>query len=277
MTRSNFVVFIVTHERANIQTTYESLKKQGYTGNVFFVIDNTDVQKNEYFDLYGDAVLMFDKKEYEEKTDALTNRINLPSAVYARAAVEDFAKALNLDFFLELDDDFFGFTKRYKIDGKLKSEKITNMDDIIEMYIDYMERTNIACIGLTNSATFIGGVDAYDKQPSRRCFGAFLRRTNIDITWKSAMNEDYITSVCEGACGKIFQQLPFVHFSAKDTAKGNKGGCEYMYEQMHEYERAFYSVIANPCAFLVEQTKKGYRMRSKGNILPKIISEKLKK
>lgn len=40
--RDDFGVFIITHGRANEQITLKTLKKCGYSGKVFLVIDDED-------------------------------------------------------------------------------------------------------------------------------------------------------------------------------------------------------------------------------------------
>ena len=59
--RSDFVAFILTHGRPNRVKTYELLRKCGYTGRIVLVIDNEDKTAQEYFDKYGDDVVVFNK------------------------------------------------------------------------------------------------------------------------------------------------------------------------------------------------------------------------
>lgn len=46
--RDDFCVFILTHGRANNVITMDTLKKCGYTGKCYIVIDNEDDQEAEY-------------------------------------------------------------------------------------------------------------------------------------------------------------------------------------------------------------------------------------
>ena len=48
-----FCVLILTHGRANNVVTHRTLRKLGYTGPIYLVIDNTDKQKDEYINTYG--------------------------------------------------------------------------------------------------------------------------------------------------------------------------------------------------------------------------------
>ena len=59
-----FAVFILTHGRAGHVTTDTVLRRQGFTGRIFYVVDDLDKQVPEYQKLYGkDAVKIFSKKK----------------------------------------------------------------------------------------------------------------------------------------------------------------------------------------------------------------------
>lgn len=53
MMRDDFAVMILTHGRADRVYTLKSLRKGGYTGKVYIVIDNEDDQQDEYVSRYG--------------------------------------------------------------------------------------------------------------------------------------------------------------------------------------------------------------------------------
>lgn len=44
----NFAVFILSHGRAGKVYTFDTLRKQGYTGKIYIIIDNEDEQEAEY-------------------------------------------------------------------------------------------------------------------------------------------------------------------------------------------------------------------------------------
>ena len=46
--RDDFAVFILSHGRADRVITYDVLRKQGYTGKIYIIIDNLDNQRDEY-------------------------------------------------------------------------------------------------------------------------------------------------------------------------------------------------------------------------------------
>lgn len=70
---NDFCVFILTHGRPNKIYTLKTLKKQGYTGPLFFICDDEDPKLERYKELYGDKVIVFNKKEVAETFDEADN------------------------------------------------------------------------------------------------------------------------------------------------------------------------------------------------------------
>ena len=61
--RNDFAVFILTHGRADNVVTVPAIKKAGYTGKIYFIIDDEDEQAEEYKKNFGaDRVIIFDKQ-----------------------------------------------------------------------------------------------------------------------------------------------------------------------------------------------------------------------
>ena len=58
----DFAVFILSHGRPSKVITATTLKRQGYTGSIFIVVDNEDRHIDDYRKIYGDSVVVFDKK-----------------------------------------------------------------------------------------------------------------------------------------------------------------------------------------------------------------------
>ena len=48
--RDDFAVFILSHGRSDKIKTYNTLKKQGYTGKIYIIIDNEDVTADRYIE-----------------------------------------------------------------------------------------------------------------------------------------------------------------------------------------------------------------------------------
>ena len=82
--RDDFAVFILSHGRADKIKTLHSLEKGNYTGKTFIVIDNEDETAEEYYKLYGERVIMFDKLEIAKRFDTGDNFNERRTIVYAR-------------------------------------------------------------------------------------------------------------------------------------------------------------------------------------------------
>ena len=63
MNNKDFAVFILTHGRPNNVKTLNTLNYSGYTGKIYFIVDNEDKTINEYQKNFGkEYVKIFDKK-----------------------------------------------------------------------------------------------------------------------------------------------------------------------------------------------------------------------
>lgn len=74
--RDDFAVFILTHGRAKQQKTVKTLKRCGYTGRLYLIVDDEDKELDEYIRLYGSDVITFSKREIEPCFDTMTNKKN---------------------------------------------------------------------------------------------------------------------------------------------------------------------------------------------------------
>lgn len=120
--RDDFAVFILTHGRPDNIRTYKTLVNQGYTGKMFFILDNEDETICKYIENYGkDRVIIFDKAEIAKKVDTPDLSEDKRTIVYARNACFDIAKKLNIRYFLQLDDDYSFVHHRFEKDGQLSS------------------------------------------------------------------------------------------------------------------------------------------------------------
>ena len=72
--RNDFAVFILTHGRADNVVTVPAIKKAGYTGKIYFIIDDEDEQAEEYKKNFGaDRVIIFDKQAAYDRADTMDN------------------------------------------------------------------------------------------------------------------------------------------------------------------------------------------------------------
>lgn len=93
-----FAVFILTHGRSEKVYTFDTLRKHGYTGKIYIIIDNEDEQRQDYKNNFKN-VIVFDKKQYAEITDTADNLKARNVVVFARNACWDIAKEIGLSHF----------------------------------------------------------------------------------------------------------------------------------------------------------------------------------
>lgn len=275
-----FSIFITSHNSPNECKSFDSLRTAGYTGNIHIVIDDNDPQ----FDAYKKVanVLVFNKQEYVDKLDIGMSKENpqLAAVLYARAAVEDFAKDMGLDYFIVMDDDLLGFRYRYVKDNKLCSKPVENFDEVIYNYIEFIKASNSLCLSFAHDGSFIGGAECVlsGKMLERRsCHTLYLRDASKEFNWRFAVNEDYVTSLLYANVGELMFTLPFVQRTISGM-NDRKEGMHDLYESTSEFQRAFYNVIACPWTCSVAEYKGHKVVRTNKNIAyPKIISDKYRR
>lgn len=164
-----FAVFILTHGRANNVITTKTLREQGYTGRIFYIVDNFDNQIGEYNKNFGKKnVIVFDKNYAISITDAEDNFKDYRAVVYARNMCHKIAKDLKLTHFLELDDDYTMFDVRFENNGKMGWRKIKNLDKLFDKVLDYLDNTQCKTIAFAQGGDYIGGVNSSLKDGLKR-------------------------------------------------------------------------------------------------------------
>ena len=74
MKNKDFVVFILSHGRPDNVVTYKTLRYLGYTGKVYFVLDNEDKTIAKYVENFGKhRIFVFNKKAMADKIDEGNN------------------------------------------------------------------------------------------------------------------------------------------------------------------------------------------------------------
>lgn len=274
-----FAVFILSHGRAGDVKTLRTLKRSGYTGKVFIVVDNEDLMEEDYKRIYGkSSVLVFDKKEWKERTDTITNEKGYDSPVYARNFISWYAEENGYDCYMMLDDDISSFSIRYESEGRLKSCKLMNADLYFSSVMDFMEtNSNILCVGTGNAGSYVGGANG--KFSNGLHIGDFSQSLicNRRMEFKGIFNEDENMSVIEGMRGNLcVSDLHVSHSSPK--RKSNRGRLKKEYDRANDYYINMFSVVCCPSCCYIISGKNGLKLRvHRGNQFPKIISERYKK
>lgn len=254
MNNKDFAVFILTHGRANNVKTYHTLKKQNFTGKIYFLCDDEDKELNIYQDNFGiENVFIFNKKESLSFTDDAMNDFNLNAVVYARNYAFILAKKLNLKTFLMLDDDYISFSFNFDKNGNYKPKKIKNLDKIFDIYIDYLLKANLDCVAFIQGGDLIGGKSnsfIRNHETKRKIMNAFFINCEKPFKFYGRINEDTTCYVLEGNIGKKFLTLPEIRLDQTTTQK-NKGGLTDIYLDMGTYVKSFYTVLYCPSAVKV--------------------------
>lgn len=277
-----FAVLILSHGRAKNVVTYKTLRKCGYIGEIYIVIDDEDIQEQEYKDAYGKCVIKFCKTEYMEKTDSMNPQKPRNVVVYARNAAHDIAKGLNLTHFLVLDDDYKTFEWKYIDDEKLKGLPIKNMDSVIEKMLNFLDVSGALTVAMAQGGDFIGGKDGgfFQKKIARKAMNSFFCRTDRPFKFIGAINEDTNAYTSLGNKGKLFFTITDISLTQAQTQK-NSGGLTDAYLDSGTYVKSFYTVMLCPsCAKISEMGNKYKRIHHQIQwryAVPKILNEKWKK
>ena len=242
--RDDFAVFILSHGRADKIKTLHSLEKGNYTGKTFIVIDNEDETAEEYYKLYGERVVMFDKLEIAKKFDTGDNFNERRTIVYARNACFDIAKKLGLKYFLELDDDYTSFQFRNIKGDKLMVIECRQLDRLFERMIDFLEESNAITVAFAQGGDFIGGANSgtFKKKLLRKAMNTFFCKTENRFNFLGRINEDVNTYTSLGSKGKLLLTVTDVCITQMQTQK-NGGGMTDVYLDSGTYLKSFYSVM----------------------------------
>lgn len=280
----DFCIFILTHGRPDNVTTYKTLKKAGYVGNVYIVIDNEDSTSDKYYKNFGDKVLEFNKLKVSKTFDEADNFDNRKSIVYARNVCFDLAKKLKYKYFMQLDDDYSAFEYRIYKSSKCKPVTIRkNLNYLLEILLRFYKKTNALSIAIAQGGDFIGGnqnSNAKNPKLKRKCMNTFICSTERPFKFVGRINEDVNTYTYKGSTGNLFFTIPYASIVQK-TTQSNKGGMTSTYLDSGTYVKSFYSVMFQPSSVKISamgDTKK--RLHHKvnwNNTVPKIINQKYTK
>jgi hypothetical protein len=279
----NFAAFILTHGRPNDIYTYRSLQEAGYTGKIYFVIDNEDKTEDEYRRLFGsENVIQFDKAAIGETFDIADTRTDRRAIVYARNASFEIAKQLGLEYFIQLDDDYTSFMFRWADGDVLKHSMIKNMDEVLEAMIQFIDDTGTDTFAMAQGGDFIGGVEgsAVHRPLMRKAMNSFIFRTDNDLRFKGRMNEDVNIYVGEGMRGRLIFTTTAVMLTQRPT-QGTAGGMTEMYLETGTYMKSMYTVMMCPSCVTVRQmgpsNPRLHHSVRWDNAVPKIISDRYRK
>ena len=275
---NDFVVFILSHARANNVYTVDTLRKCGYSGKIIIVIDNEDSQTQEYYDKF-EFVEMFDKAKIAATFDEADNFDDRRSIVYARNACFEIAENLGYKYFIELDDDYTYFEYRMYNNTRQIPVRVHNMDAVLLALLNFYKSTSFSTLSMAQGGDFIGGKNnKMAQRPTifRKCMNSFICSTDRKFQFVGRINEDVNTYVKQQSIGQLMGTIPFVALGQKTTQK-NKGGMTSMYLDNGTYVKSFYTILFSPsCCTIKPMGDKHLRLHHSiqwDYAVPKIISE----
>ena len=280
--RDDFAALILTHGRANDVKTVKSLKRAGYTGKYYIVIDDEDSQEDEYRRIYGDKVVQFCKERRAKMTDVGDTSKERRCIIFARNEAFAIARDLGLKYFIELDDDYTSFCYRYEKDRKLVSTPIKQLDRVFDAMISFLDASGAKSVAMAQGGDLIGGIKSkrWESQILRKAMNSFVCRTDRPINFVGRINEDVNTYVSEGMRGELYFTTLKLMLNQVQTQKA-KGGMTGNYLDGGTYVKTFYSVIYAPSCVKVAQmgvtNKRCHHHIDWNACCPKIINERWKK
>lgn len=278
----NFAVLILTHGRAEKVITLNTLKKAGYTGKTYLVIDDEDSQEDLYREKFGDMIIQFCKKDAAKTTDVMTPSRKRDAVVFARNECWKIAESLGLTHFCVLDDDYKWFEIRYEQNGKLKTQRVHNIDFVFDLFCRFLDDSRAITVCMAQGGDFIGGASGsfFRKGLSRKAMNVWFMRTDRPFRFIGLVNEDVNMYVSLGGVGELMFTVTNVDITQTKTQE-SQGGLTDIYKRDGTFVKSFYSVIARPDCVKVAAMGDNY-MRIHHNIewnycVPKILNEKWKK
>ena len=275
MENKDFAVFILTHGRPDNVKTLSTLKKCGYTGKIYFIVDNEDKTIEQYQKNYGiENVKIFDKKAMADEVDEGNNFDERRTITHARNACFKIAKEIGITYFVQLDDDYYYFGYRYDTGAR----KITNMDKVFEIMLNFYKSVDIKSIAFGQGGDHIGGFSGIKLK--RKCMNSFFCSTEREFQFVGSMNEDVNTYTTLGSRGDVFFTFTNLQLDQKDT-QSQKSGITDMYQRFGTYCKAFTTAMMQPSSVKVSMMNSNnpriHHSIKWINTTPMILDEKYKK
>ena len=284
--RNNFVAFILTHGRPDNVHTYHTLRDNGYTGPVVFVLDNEDNSIDRYKQIYeaesNVGFYVFDKEDIANRYDTVDVGADRRAIFYARNACFEIAKELDYKYFLELDDDYTCFRSRVDKNGKFATIYHRDLDSLFEVMLQFLDDSQAYTVAFSQTGDFIGGMGSrvWKEKLSRKAMNSFFCTTDRPFRFLGRVNEDVNTYVNEGSKGKLMFTVANATLDQM-TTQANSGGMTELYLNSGTYVKSFFTIVTNPsCVKIYEMgcsSKRLHHLISWDNAVPKIISGDFKK
>ncbi len=280
--KSKFAILILTHGRPHHVRTFDSLRRSGYTGPIYLVIDNEDETGDQYRQAFGpENVFEFNKEEIAQHVDTGDTNPSRASTLFVRTALTQVAKQIGLDYYGQFDDDYTNFSYRYIRKNKMLSHTIRNFDRIIPVMLDLLEDTNALTVALSQGGDHIGGIlGNYRKGVLRKAMNSQFTRTDRPIRFAGRLNDDVNAYVVQGSQGELFFTVTDIQLNQL-TTQSNPGGMTDIWVESGTYLKSFFTVMMAPSSVKIRMMGQSSRRLHHSilweNTVPKIISPRHRK
>lgn len=252
---TRFAAFILSHGRPDNVITFRTLRRSGYSGRIYLVVDDEDERRDEYRERFGaENVLEFSKSAIATTFDPADTSSDRRTVAYARNASFGLARDLGLDYFLELDDDYLSFLYRYtgrtspgSRGGHAGATSIRNFDDVVRAMLRLLEDTNAVAVAMAQGGDHIGGVGSATLRHGfkRKAMNAIFLRTDRPVTFPGRLNEDVNAYALGGSRGDLFLSVSALQLNQVETQR-SVGGMTEAYLSSGTYVKSFYTVMMCP-------------------------------
>lgn len=256
-------MFIMVHGRPEKKWTYNSLRRQGYTGKIFLVADDLDETVTEYRKMYGDELLVFDKQAAARDVDAGDNTGDLRSTLFAVNTIGELARKQGMKHYAIMCDDYKGFYYKYDQRLKYKERKVGNLDSVFKALLKFYEGTNALTVAMAQNGDFLGGKDSPRGWASkvmlhRKAMNTFFCSVDRPFKFVGRLNEDVNTYVLLGGRGKLFLTVPNVAI-IQHPSQQQEGGLTDVYRDYGTYIKSLFAVMYNPSCVSIRSM--GYKQK----------------
>jgi hypothetical protein len=302
--QNDFCVFILSHGRPASVVTVNTIKKFGYTGNWYIILDDFDQTIDEYKKRFGEnKIIVFDKAKVMNDcgTDAMDNFHFHKSSMYARNVCTEIAKDLGYKYYAEYEDDYDSIRWRMNPEIEYSSKMLSTnsdhhtLDRVFDVMIDYLAETpRLQSVCMAQSGDYIGGGDSRMSvdQYRRKVMNSWIIDVDRPFSFSGTMNEDVNCYTTLTSRGVLFLTTGFIAINQKQTQSSGSGNTD-MYKKYGTYVKSFYSIIGHPSGVKIAalfntsarkasgpKTNDTFRVHHRvtwGSVAPLILRENIKK
>lgn len=281
--RDDFAALILTHKRPDNIRTLASLKRCGYTGRWYLVVDDEDPALGEYQRRYGEErVLIFSKAEIAQTMDLADAGGSMSVVVFARNACDRLAAELGLTWYIQLDDDYTTFGHRYTNRVVLLGVQMHRLDEVFEELIEFAERSNALTVCFAQGGDYVGGFTSkfFRDRITRKAMNTFLCRVGRPVEFLGRINEDVNAYVVHGGRGELMFTITDIYVTQVRT-QSSEGGMTQAYLDDGTYRKSFYTVMMRPDAAVVALMGKTHERPHHricwNQAVPRIVSDRYQK